>query len=193
MNLENKDLYKKNLQLKAEADQFLDDLGLGKLIKEYGDYKIDGSYAYDIMVWRDLDIVVDSSKMSLAKIHELISRINAKFNPFWFMGKEDITEEGTTCFFIGFETKILSGITWNFDIWFRDAAGVNKVLNYHNWLIGNLESYPVIKERVLQIKTDVFRTKEYGSKFFSIDVYKAVIEDGVKSTEQYYKWIEKAK
>jgi len=47
-----------NAELKAEADVLIRGCGLPELLAAYPGWFIGGSYSYDLMCWRDLDIYV---------------------------------------------------------------------------------------------------------------------------------------
>jgi len=187
------DLIDTNNLLKKEADVFLYELGLHEFIKKHGDYYIAGSYDYDLMVWRDLDLYVSSSKVSLSSIYDLISEINKAFKPFWFMGKQDTASDSSDCYFIGFETKILNNVVWNFDIWFFSEYELDKQRNYTKWLKDGLNKNPEYQKIILEIKSDIYKNSDYGSKYFSIDLYKSVIEGNVKNSDEFYAWYDNCK
>jgi hypothetical protein len=46
----------KNDELKAEADLLIRHCGLQEILASYERWFVGGSYAYDLMCWRDLDI-----------------------------------------------------------------------------------------------------------------------------------------
>ena len=47
-----------NAELKKEADMLILDCGLAELLAGYPGWFAGGSYSYDLMCWRDLDIFV---------------------------------------------------------------------------------------------------------------------------------------
>src|SRR5437588_121424 len=47
-----------NDELKAEADLLMQRAGLSELLSAYSRWFLGGSYSYDLMCWRDLDVYV---------------------------------------------------------------------------------------------------------------------------------------
>ena len=173
---------------KNNADKLLYDFGLLNELKNYGTPYIVGSYAMDLMAWNDLDIYVSNEAMSKEKLYELTSFILRTFHPVWYEAKKDVMD-GKTAWFHGFETEIL-GELCNVDIWFFDNDTITKVLDFSKNIKQKLLFNPELKEIVINIKQSLIENEQYGfDKFSSMDVYKAVFEDNVRSykgfTEKY--------
>ncbi|ERJ12130.1 hypothetical protein [Haloplasma contractile] len=179
-----------NEKLKQEADTFLYDMGLKKMLSCFGDVQITGSYALDLMVWRDLDIFVDISKVSQRDIYQFANEIFEQFKPIWFETKNTFEEE-TGCpkgYFVGFET-LLNNQLWNFDIWFTNIAHIEENENYIND-IRDLMTEPA-REIIIDIKAKVHKHPQYGTEFFSIDVYQSVINEEIKTLNEFKEWLKK--
>ena len=58
-------------ELRAEADQLLDEKGLRALLLEYGTVHVSGSYSLQLMVWRDLDIYLEAPSLAVAEFFDL--------------------------------------------------------------------------------------------------------------------------
>lgn len=173
---------------KNNADQLLYDFGLLNELNKYGTPYIVGSYAMDLMAWNDLDIYVSNECMSTEKLYELTSFILNTFHPMWYEAKKEVSD-GKTAWFHGFETEIL-GELCNVDIWFFDNDTITKALDFSKNIKQKLLFNPELKEIVINIKQSLIENEQYGfDKFSSMDVYKAVFEDNVRSykgfTEKY--------
>ncbi len=60
-----------NAELKAEADVLIRGCGLPELLAAYPGWFIGGSYSYDLMCWRDLDIYVLDPDRDLKRCFEI--------------------------------------------------------------------------------------------------------------------------
>lgn len=169
---------------KNNADQLLYDFGLLNELHNYGIPYIVGSYAMDLMAWNDLDVYVSNESMSTEKLYELTSFILNVFHPMWYEAKKDVID-GNTAWFQGFETEIL-GELCNVDIWFFNKETITKALNFSNNIKQKLLVNPELKEVVINIKQSLIENEQYGfDKFSSMDVYKAVFENNVRSYKDF--------
>lgn len=169
---------------KNNADKLLYDFGLLNELKNYGTPYIVGSYEMDLMAWNDLDIYVSNESTSTEKLYELTSFILNTFHPTWYEAKKDTSDEKTV-WFHGFETEIL-GELCNVDIWFFDSDTITKALEFAENIKQKLLANPELKEVVINIKQSLIENEQYGfDKFSSMDVYKAVFEDNVRSYKEF--------
>ena len=169
---------------KSNADKLLYDLGLLNELNNYGTPYIVGSYAMDLMAWNDLDIYVSNESMSTEKLYELTSFVLNTFNPIWYEAKKD-TADSKTVWFHGFETETL-GELCNVDIWFFDNETITKALDFRQNINQKLLVNPELKEIVINIKQSLIANEQYGfDKFSSMDVYKAVFENNIRSYKEF--------
>src|SRR5690348_7811069 len=75
-----------NDQLKAEADELMQRCRLAELLKDYSRWFVGGSYSYDLMCWRDLDMYVLDPEFDMTRCfevaRELTRRLDAKKSRF---------------------------------------------------------------------------------------------------------------
>src|SRR5262249_44542390 len=75
-----------NTELKTEADQLMLKCELGELLAAYPSWFVGGSYSYDLMCWRDLDVYVLDPAHDLKRCfeigYELTARLAAKKSRF---------------------------------------------------------------------------------------------------------------
>jgi hypothetical protein len=75
-----------NEDLKSEADQLVLECGLPELLATYEGWFIGGSYSYDLMCWRDLDVYILDPQHDLRHCfeigYELTHRLNARKSRF---------------------------------------------------------------------------------------------------------------
>ncbi|MBE6716630.1 MAG: hypothetical protein E7573_06895 [Ruminococcaceae bacterium] len=169
---------------KNNADKLLYDFGLLNELKNYGTPYIVGSYAMDLLAWNDLDIYVSNETMSTEKLYELTSFILNTFHPVWYEAKKEVID-GKTVWFHGFETEIL-GELCNVDVWFFDKDTIAKALDFSKNIKQKLLANPELKEVVINIKQSLIENEQYGfDKILSMDVYKAVFEDNIRSYKEF--------
>lgn len=168
--------------IKENADYFLYDCGLFKELQKYGNVHIIGSYRMDMMAWNDLDIYVENTEMSLAKLYELSSCITKKFEPTWYEAKEEVWDNKKV-WFQGFET-MMTGELWNFDIWFFDKEKITNTINYCDMICAKATKKQ--KEIIVEIKKALIDLNLYSfEKYRSVDVYKAVTEMNITSIDEF--------
>lgn len=172
-----------NAARKAQADRILYEFGLLKKLEEIGAAHIIGSYRMDMMAWNDLDIDIENDTMSLDKIYDLTSYILETFHPVWYEAKEEVNDEGKTVWFQGFETRI-TGELWNMDLWFFDKETIDKAERYCDNISNN--ATPEQRETMIQLKTELIAKELYSfEQYKSLDVYKAVMEENVKTIDEF--------
>lgn len=172
-------------EIRAAAEYVLNQGGLLKELKKYGEPHVIGSYAMDLMVARDLDIDIENSNMSLKKLHELTAFILERFSPVWYEAKEEETEEGKTVWFHGFEAYI-GGECWNFDLWFFDAVTIERAEAYCSAIAAQTRQDPEAREAILRIKAGLMERNLYSfERYRSVDVYESVLKKGVRDVESF--------
>lgn len=183
---------KLNENLKKEANLFYDPL-LKSILKPYGKIIITGSYALDLMAWRDLDLFLDVENIEQSDIYDISTRIFHAYKPTWFETKDTLFDE-SGCpkgYFIGFESKIINNNLWNVDIWFTNKRHIENNLNYINHLQNKIT--PENRELIIMLKERLIKQGYYGSQIFSVDIYQSVLEEKVSTLEEFKNWLLKNK
>lgn len=168
---------------KETADYLLYDCGLLKELKKYGRPHMIGSYRMDMMAWNDVDIDVENQNMSLEKLYRLTAFILEKFHPTWYEAKEERNSAGEIVWFQGFETMV-TGELWNFDIWFLSKKKIEDTERYCDGIARRASAEQ--KEAIVAIKEALMERGLYSfERYRSIDVYKAVVDMGIETVEQF--------
>ena len=168
---------------RAKAEKILHELGLYHRLAEIGEPHVIGSCRMDMMAWNDLDIDVENQNMSKEKLYDLTAWILKTFTPSWYEAKEEINDEGKTVWFHGFEA-VIDGETWNFDLWFFDRETIQKAEDYCDCIAAQAQKNPGSREAIMRIKQELIARDLYGfEKYASMDVYRAVLEQNIESTE----------
>jgi len=172
-----------NIARKQAADILLYEYGLLEKLKTIGCPHIVGSYRMDMMAWNDLDIDVENNAMSKDQLYELTQFILATFKPTWYEAKEELSSDGRTVWFHGFETMI-TGELWNVDLWFFDKPTIEKAERYCDEI--TQKATPEQKQAILDIKTALIERGLYSfEQYTSMDVYTAVLDNGVMNVDQF--------
>lgn len=174
-----------NEERKAVADKILYEKGLWANLCTIGMPHIIGSYRMDMMAWNDLDLDIENNEMSNEKLYDLTEFILHAFHPSWYEAKEEINDEGKRVWFHGFETTI-EGQLWNVDLWFFDIETIVKAENYCDRIKKLTDENTGSKECIIQIKQELQKKNLYCfEKYCSMDVYHAVLEQGIRNTDEF--------
>jgi hypothetical protein len=175
---------------KASADRILYEYGLWDMLNKIGKAHIIGSYRMDMIVSNDLDIDVLNRNMSCVRLYELSRFIIDAFSPVWYEAKQELSGEGKTVWFHGFETTI-AGELWNVDIWFFDQETIDKAEAYCDDICMKIKTNPDKKESIIEIKKELISRGLYGgAKYAGMDVYEAVISNHVCTADAFISWAE---
>lgn len=170
-----------------QANHILYDLGLLSELNKYGTAHIIGSYKMNLMAWNDLDIDVENDSMSLNKLHLLTKFILDNFNPTWCEAKEEINEQGNRVWFQGFEFY-LDNELWNVDMWFLDKDAIEKAEKYCNDISEKVKENEALKSAIIDIKQELLKRNLYSfDQYTSMDVYDAVINEGITDINDFIK------
>lgn len=179
-------LLEKSRKFKKDADQLLADSKLLDLLNKYGEVKLTGSYAYDLMMCGDIDIEVfgDFTRRKAQSIlNDLIS--NTEFTGYmffdWVKYEQPKWPKG---YYIGFK-QLLPGyeFQWKIDIWFM-KENRNSAIEYHNRL-SNIDDKT--KSIILGLK-EYIKTSNWQAD--STKIYDAVLDHGVKDAEGLKKYLQ---
>lgn len=183
-------LEENQLRLQQEAKEVLSELNILSILSSYGEPKIVGSLATGLMTWNDIDI-------------ELTNGINE--DKYWKIVKQLFhTPKYKRLNIIDFRNSVNPNTPkglhicisdylfhddkpWKIDIWFLEPRQTEE--NFHAWLQENLK--PEHKLPILEIKQQVSSHPKYKYEVFSVDIYKAVIEDNAKNLEDFKKYLAK--
>ena len=168
---------------KEKADGILESSRLLEHLEKYGRPHVIGSCRMDMMAWNDIDIDIENQGMSLEKLYQLTSYIIETFHPFWYEAKEEVTAEGKTVWFHGFEA-VVDGALWNVDLWFFDRETIREAERYCDTIAQ--AAGPVQREEIAAIKRALIERGLYAfDKYGSMDVYRAVLEEKIKTVEEF--------
>lgn len=173
------------MTIKERADAILCERGLMAQLEKYGRPHLIGSCRMDMMAWNDIDVDIENDGMSLEKLYQLTAYIMEAFHPFWYEAKEEVNDEGKRVWFQGFEAMI-DGERWNFDLWFFDQDTIEKAEAFCDGIAAR--ATPVQKEQIIRLKRELIARDLYAfEKFHSMDVYRAVLDEGIEDIDGFLK------
>ena len=179
--------------LQDEAREVLAELDLAALVADIGPLLVTGSFVSGLMCWRELDVMVlAGSDFPPQDVLRLLQRI---------VGQLGVTvleyhdERGPRCetgqvrderYHVPF-TVDRAGQCWRIDLtlWLHDLH-----LNVTRWHEDLRESITADqRSAVLRIKDVWHRRPAYPDQVGGLDIYTAVIEDGVRTPRQFATWL----
>jgi hypothetical protein len=182
--------------MQEEGKRLLKSLNMLPDLAEFGTVQVQGSFLYGLMVKRDIDIYVLIDEYDLAKVadyaHKLIVSEKIGKTSVDNMRMERVLIKGVpNGHYLGLNVPF-EGSMWNFDIWFVKKEDLidqsNFPLGWENKLSQEQrDSILFLKHNLSEIKLYPHSSKVAGS-FASADVYRAVMNDGIKTIDELQEW-----
>ena len=175
--------------LRKEADQVLQETGLLALLERYGTVSTTGSYSYDLMTWRDIDLCLALPTIETRSIFDLGREIAVLpgVGSMYYRNEFIMETPGNPrAVFWCVDFYLSSEIKWKVDILISTSEEVARVLQPGQGLKARLNHQK--REAILQIKSVLCQRDCYRQEYGSRDVYDAVMEHEVKTIEEWDNW-----
>lgn len=184
------DITKLNEDILKEANCILYDKGLLKILEQFGETFVTGSYFLNLMTWRDLDIYIKNDFMDKEKFCELGGKIALTLNPHKMNYRDEtLLKRGKpNGLYWGVYADVFNN-TWKFDIFVLNSSDFEKLKDESKELKQKISED--MKEPILKIKSDICNNSLYRKEVYSMDVYNAVINNNVKLTDEFKEWLKK--
>jgi hypothetical protein len=173
-------------ELRAEADRLLES-GLRDVLDAFGETHVMGSYALELMTWRDLDIHVVREDLDRGAFFELGRGLATLLTPHRMHYRDETVEQTPGLppglywgIYLGDERKG----AWKIDIWATTRSGFEPSQRFQDRIQQRLT--PATRERILAIKSACWQHPHYRRDFSSNDIYEAVLDRGVTSVEGFW-------
>ncbi|GIO29568.1 hypothetical protein J2TS6_07090 [Paenibacillus albilobatus] len=181
-------------QLQTEANAVAEELGVNDLLSLAGNPVRVGSAALGLMAWRDLDITVVSPKLDADQVAEIASKLMVRqgVRELRFLNDTGVWNTDINYpdgFYIGVKYRAQSGKDWKLDLWFVDEPDKQPDLAHIKTMPDRLT--PELRESILAIKHMWASREEYGNEVKSFDIYTAVLDDHVRTPDQFEEWLKK--
>ncbi len=190
-----KSVLEKQQELQAQGRRLLKKLEVLKLLGKCGEAKIVGSMDLGLMTWGDIDLdVVAPEDFSREDFLAVVRRLFAKKETSNVILADNcklsevlIKQKIPPSFYLGWQGDF-EGVDWKMDIRFL-IGGAEKDEGKEAFLQKVKAASLEEREAILRIKEEVCQWPEYKNKqLFSVDVYRAVLEEGVRSVEGFKEW-----
>jgi hypothetical protein len=181
--------YAGNLQ--QEAKRVIKELGIFSILKKISEPSITGSIENGLMVWPDIDVLAYMKKLDLNKILDLFKEFallptiqKVQFNNYRELRRNYLKSRRRFphAYYIGLRSIQPSG-EWKIDIWIEETG--TPINDYDVPSPSNITEEQRIT--ILKLKNAWLDKKEGGYKdgIISTDIYKAVLEHGVKNAKEF--------
>jgi hypothetical protein len=178
-----------NAEIKTEADLLILGCRLPELLAVYPGWMIGGSYSYDLMCWRDLDLYVLDPQCDLKRCfeigYELTERLSAK--KCRFTNNLGGVPNG---FYWGIKLGNERQGAWKLDVWFLDHQGYEEHAAYSSGMREKLT--PENRAIILGIKEAYWRQAAYRDTITSDMIYRAVLENGVRTIHDFESFVKES-
>ena len=175
-----------NAKLKTEADLVILTSRLPQILTPYSEWFIGGSYSYDLMCWRDLDIYVLDPEHDLKRCFDVAFEVTRRLlaNKSRFTNNLGGEPDG---FYWGIKLGDVRQGAWKLDIWFLDQKDYEQHAAYTATMKERLS--PEFRARILAIKQAYWQRPEFRDTVTSDLIYRAVIEHGVKNVKEFERFL----
>lgn len=144
------------------------------------------------MVWRDLDITVVCPKLNIDTVSQIGAELmiqegvqQVRFRN--DTGSWNVVPEYPDGLYLGVRYRSLAGQEWTLDIWFVDEPERQPDLAHVKTMPARLS--PDMRSSILAIKDSWAARPAYGTTVRSYDIYKSVLDDGVRTPDQFQEWL----
>jgi len=175
--------------LKREADWLLEELGLVSILEQYGIVCFTGSYQYDLMTRRDIDICVEVDSPCINDVFAMGEKIALLPGVGSMLFRNEFvlhTLGNPVAIFWCVDVESQWTGKWNVDILISTPAEVERIVIAGEELLRGLDEEK--RASILEIKGPLSAIKEYGISFKSTNIYEAVMEAGVKDLAGWKEW-----
>lgn len=172
-------------QLRAEADEMLDVRGLRPLLEEYAPISVVGSYALQLMTWRDLDIVMNAPIITIAEFFELGRRVTTLLSAWksFFTNNRDHSQIPRGLYW-GIRLGDIKKGAWKIDLWAFDSDQYSAQTLHCEQLHSRLNA--INRLAILRLKSRLWNDPRYRDTITSQQIYDAVLKHGVDSLDDFW-------
>lgn len=176
-------------KLKKQADDILAETNILGILSDFGKPVLTGSYTYNLLTRRDIDICLVVSRPTPELMFKLGSRIAALPNigSMYFRDEFVLQTKGNPkAMFWCIELLASRKRTWSFDILVADTKTVNRVTQPGIKMMKKMTAEK--RKIILNLKGRLCRHEKYRIDFRSTDIYEAVLKHNISSLREWKKW-----
>jgi hypothetical protein len=187
------DLAARQAALQAEAAAILTDLDLATELADVGPVLLAGSYVSGLMSWPDLDVMVCAGpQFTPGAVLGLLQRFVDRPGIIGFDYQDERGPRSPTGTvrderYHVVITLVRSDRTWRIDltIWLNDPHA--NITEWHEWLRDAVSAEQ--RSAILRIKDVWHRLPSYPHRLSGMEIYQAVLDDGVRTPNQFAAWL----
>lgn len=174
--------------IKKEADELLHKNQVLETLSKFGRVKFTGSYELNLMYKKDIDISLINDNLSVQDFtqlgKELIDKLNSPNVYYRNTRIAPVEKRPENSLYWGIKTG-----SWFIDIWGMTKEIYERAERY----IKEIKSQLTEDKRliILQLKDEFIKKTTYGKNFGSRELYDAVLNHGVKNSDQFNLYLEK--
>ena len=175
-------------RLKKEAEKVIEQTGITTILSRYGETSYIGSYVFDLMTRRDIDICLSVMRPNPTIAFEIGSVVAEIPNvASMYYRNEYVLQTIGNPHGIFWCAEIVTDLgKWMFDILITTNAEITRVRR--SIILPNPPLPVGLRRAILEIKSVLSTTDGYRKDYRSTDIYRAVIQDGVRSYHEWKKW-----
>ena len=178
--------------LRSEADALLDQRGLRDLLASYGTLRPTGSYALQLMAWRDLDLYLVAPGLDVEAFFALGGRIARLLQPQRMHFRDErvaqtpgLPRDGL---YWGIYTGDLQADGWKIDLWAIDSPEHARLQAHADGIAARLT--PEARTRILRVKAGCWMRPGYRRRYSSQDIYRAVLDHGIGDLDAFEAYLQ---
>jgi hypothetical protein len=187
------ELFARQRQLQAAAGQVRAELDLDRVLTAVGRPVLVGSAAHGLMVWRDIDTTVVCQSLDKRPVLAVAAELAAHPNVKDLRYRDDSGRwnenpaEYPDGLYLGLRYQPKAMPEWKLDLWFVDDPDRQPDLAHVRTLPARLNDESRLA--ILRIKTAWYTRPEYGKSVRSWDIYSAVLDHGIRDTDEFDRWL----
>jgi hypothetical protein len=187
------DLWARQAALQTEAAAILADLDLAAIVADVGPMLLAGSYVSGLMCWPDLDVMVFvGTAFSPHDVLRLLERIVHRPDIVGFDYRDERGPRSPTGAARDERYHVVIALqlndrTWRIDLtlWLNDPHA--NVTAWHESLRDTVTAEQ--RGAILRIKDVWHRLPSYPDRIGGLQIYHAVLDDGVRTPQQFAAWL----
>ena len=163
--------------------------GLRHLLDEYAPISVVGSYALQLMTWRDLDIIMDAPTITVAEFFELGRCVTTLLSAWkmFFTNNRDHNQIPRGLYW-GIRLGDIKKGAWKIDLWAFDSEQYSSKIQECEHLHSRLNA--VNRLAILKLKSHLWKDPRYRDTITSQQIYDAVLDHGIHSLDDFWVYME---
>jgi hypothetical protein len=183
-------MFEQNATIKQEADKILYENRLLEMFSAFGKVHVSGSYALDLMTWRDLDIYLETDSISENEFFQLGSALCGTLAPLRMQFRNERLAK-TPGLPYGLYWGVYLGDeragAWKLDVWAVSSGECDRLVKYCATVREQLDD--VSRAAILSIKSQCWQDPEYRKTYSSAHIYDAVLKGGVRDLQGFWDYL----